>query len=100
MDFFSAKKSEHLNSCSSSIVVIGMLECRDCSDVDMVFPFIGSLIERATWCSDEAKLTAVHTMNSNLLNYLLIKLCGMIGSKMSSYNLEDNIQKLKAVTKR
>lgn len=56
--------------------------------VDMVFLIVTGLIERKTKYSGQAMLITVYTMCLHLIDYLMFKPCDVIGSGMSSYNLE------------
>lgn len=77
-----------------------MLERKDYSAVDMVFPAIAAFIDRAAEYLDETMLRTVHTIYSALVNYLVFKPFIWIHQSVYSYNLNTSTQKLKVVTKK
>lgn len=69
-----------------------MLEDKDYSAVVMVLPFIAAFIDWATAYLDVLKITAIHTMDSNLVNFSKFKLCSVIGLRMSKNNVKIHLK--------
>lgn len=99
VDFSSALKTGQLNGFFTSAGVKGMLEGKDYSSIDMVFPFIAALIDRANEYSVDPKPTTVYTMYSDLVNYLMFKSENSNSPNVEKYELKENIKNLKAVAK-
>lgn len=76
-----------------------MLEGKDCSAAYMSFTLIAVIIGPETGCREEPGVTTAHTMKSDFVIYLMLKLSDVIGSRTPRYNLEENNQNLKVVVK-
>lgn len=59
-------------------------EGMDYSAFVMVFPFMAAFRDRAKRYPHDLKCSEVHKMYLNLVNYLMITLCGVVGSKMDT----------------
>lgn len=98
-DYVPAQKSRQLNGFFQPVGASGTFEGKDYSAVVMLFLFLKAFLEQAPPCSDEPKIRAIHTLYLDLDEYLMFKSCGVIGSRKSTSNLKENIEKLKAVSK-
>lgn len=99
VEISSAQKSGQLTGFIIPTGLNGMLYDKDFTAIHMVTPFIAALIFQTTGCSDEPKLATIRTIYLDLVNYLMFKSCGVIDSRVSSYNWRENIQKLETVAK-
>lgn len=88
--FSLAQKAGQLNGIFSSTGVKVLLVERNYSSINTVFLFKAGILDRATRYPYEAMFTIIYTINSNLVIYLIFKPCGVIGSMVFSYNLEEN----------
>lgn len=73
-----------------------MHECWENSAVGMVFLLIAVFRDRTAGYSEGPKHKQIHTNHLDSINYLF-KPCGVVGLKVSNYNLKEDTQKLKAV---
>lgn len=65
--------------------VYGTLEDKIYSALDMLFLSMTAVMDRATGYSNKHRLSTIQTIILDFVNYLLLKLCGLSGSKMSIY---------------
>lgn len=74
----------------SAIGVNDMLEAKFYSFVDIVIPIIAAFIERWIGFQVEQKLTIVHSIFSDLVNYSMSYPCDVIASSVYGYDLKKN----------
>lgn len=72
VDFSTVDTSSKLNRLFTGTGLSGMLEGKDYLTFDMVFSFIACFIERATGLFEQAPMTSLHTMYSDLVISLTI----------------------------
>lgn len=64
----------------------GKLGMKNYSATNVVFPYIASLVDQMTECSDKKILTTVFTMNSDFAKYSEFNECSINDSTMSRCN--------------
>lgn len=95
--YFLAYDARQTNRIFNSTGVKGTFNGEDYSSVAMAFLLIATFIDRTTRYPAEANLLIVHTLYSDLKNYLIFRLYQVISPSVYSYNIFANSQKIDAV---
>lgn len=85
---------------TTSTGVNDTLECMDYRAVEMVNLFLAVFIKWVAGYFYLLMITTAHIILLDLVNCLMLKPCGLIGARISSYHFEENHQKLKMVAER
>lgn len=70
-DYSATPKSNNLNGLHISTGLKGMLEGKDYSNIDMVFPFIAAFLDRVLGYADNQQLTMIHSLYSDVVNMVM-----------------------------